>query len=215
MILVQGAMGSAANYSELAAALACSFTVLMPNRRGRAMSPHCYQLRHSVDQDVEDVGAVRDASGARFVFGLSSGAMIALQSARRLPSIEKAALYEPPFYPRDIDRQGGSSIQSRGGPGRFRLGPGDGRTDRWTGAASASLASEASCAPAHGLLLRRDAKTPRRHLPAAGTTRADHALRLRRGRGHAKHDRVVVGPSQARSGPERNTQPALPSGCSG
>ena len=106
LILVQGAMGSAANYSELAQALACSFTVLMPDRRGRGMSPHRYQRRHSVDQDVEDVAAVRDASDARFVFGLSSGAMIALQSARRLSSIEKAALYEPPFYPRDIDRQG-------------------------------------------------------------------------------------------------------------
>ena len=46
------------------------------------------------------------ASGARFIFGLSSGAMIALEAARRLLAIEKAALYEPPFYPQDIDRHG-------------------------------------------------------------------------------------------------------------
>ena len=62
LILAQGAMSSAANYSELAEALACSFTVLVPDRRGRGISPHCYQPTHSVDQDVEDVGAVQNAS---------------------------------------------------------------------------------------------------------------------------------------------------------
>ena len=106
LILVQGAMGAAAHYSDLAQALSGCFTVLIPDRRGRGMSPLPYRPGHDVARDVEDVGAVQAASGARFVFGLSSGAMIALEAARRLPAIEKAALYEPPFYPRDIDRHG-------------------------------------------------------------------------------------------------------------
>lgn len=106
LILVQGAMGSAAHYSDLAKALSRFFTVLVPDRRGRGMSPLPYRPGHDVGRDVEDVGAVQTASGARFVFGLSSGAMIALEAARRLPAIEKAALYEPPFYPRGIDRHG-------------------------------------------------------------------------------------------------------------
>jgi hypothetical protein len=35
---------------------------------------------------------------AHFVFGLSSGAIITLEASRVLPSIRKAAVYEPPLY---------------------------------------------------------------------------------------------------------------------
>lgn len=106
LILVQGAMGAVAHYSGLAEALSGFFTVLMPDRRGRGMSPLPYRPGHDVGRDVEDVEAVQAASDARFIFGLSSGAMIALEAARRLPAIERAALYEPPFYPQGIDRRG-------------------------------------------------------------------------------------------------------------
>ncbi len=106
LILVQGAMGSAAHYADLAEALSGFFTVLTPDRRGRGMSPLAYRPGHDVGRDVEDVEAVQAASGARFIFGLSSGAMIALEAARRLSAIESAALYEPPFYPHGIDRHG-------------------------------------------------------------------------------------------------------------
>ena len=104
LILVQGAMGSARNYRQLAQALARDFTVLLPDRRGRGMSPRPYDPQHRIDRDVEDVEAVRAASRGRFVFGLSSGAMIALRAAERLAGVEKAVVYEPPFYPGDIDR---------------------------------------------------------------------------------------------------------------
>lgn len=47
---------------------------------------------------MEDVDAVLAEVGASRVFGLSSGAMIALEAARTLPRITRAAVYEPPFY---------------------------------------------------------------------------------------------------------------------
>ncbi|MBE7162804.1 MAG: alpha/beta hydrolase, partial [Williamsia herbipolensis] len=53
------------------------------------------------------VRAVVDAtSGAAdtTLFGLSSGAVIALEAARTLPGIRRLAVYEPPFYRDGIDR---------------------------------------------------------------------------------------------------------------
>jgi hypothetical protein len=47
---------------------------------------------------VEDLDSVLAETGAEFVFGLSSGAIITVESARVLGRIRKAAVYEPPFY---------------------------------------------------------------------------------------------------------------------
>ncbi|WP_438040894.1 alpha/beta fold hydrolase [Sorangium sp. So ce128] len=98
VILVQGAMGTAANYDQLARALANDFTVYVPDRRGRGMSPREYDAGHSIEREVEDLEGLLSRSGARLVFGLSSGAIITLEAARALPSVRKAAVYEPPFY---------------------------------------------------------------------------------------------------------------------
>jgi len=97
VVLVQGAGGDARNYDELAEALAAQFTVLVPDRRGRGMSPRPYDGTHDIARDVEDVDAVLAATGADRVFGLSSGAMIALEAARTLPRVARTAVYEPPF----------------------------------------------------------------------------------------------------------------------
>jgi hypothetical protein len=53
---------------------------------------------HSIQNDVEDLESLLTHAGAHFVFGLSSGAIITLEASRILPSIRKAAVYEPPFY---------------------------------------------------------------------------------------------------------------------
>ncbi|WP_123975798.1 alpha/beta fold hydrolase [Streptomyces sp. Ag109_O5-1] len=75
--------------------LADTFTVVVPDRRGRGLSPHPYTPDYTVDDDVHDLDAVLQATGARFVYGLSSGAGITLKAALALPGIEKIALYEP------------------------------------------------------------------------------------------------------------------------
>lgn len=98
MVLVQGAMGTAEDYGELAEALAPHFTVHALDRRGRGLSPRHYDTGHTIDRDVEDVDAVLAATSAGRVFGLSSGAVIALEAAKMLPRVTRAAVYEPPFY---------------------------------------------------------------------------------------------------------------------
>ncbi len=91
-------MGTAYNYHQLATHLASDFTVYVPDRRGRGMSPREYSPGHTVQNDVEDLESVLTNVDARFVFGLSSGAIIALEASRIVPSIRKAIIYEPPFY---------------------------------------------------------------------------------------------------------------------
>ena len=76
LIIVQGAMGVIVNYHELAKALSHDFTVNVPERRGRPLSPKEYTPDHNIEKDVEDVSCVINVSGASCVFGLSSGAIV-------------------------------------------------------------------------------------------------------------------------------------------
>ena len=102
IVLVQGAMGTARNYHQLATSLSGRFTVYVPDRRGRGLSPRPYDAQHSIERDVEDVCGLLKHTGAKYLFGLSSGAMIVLESLRRKLPIERAVVYEPPFYPDGI-----------------------------------------------------------------------------------------------------------------
>ncbi len=98
LVLVQGAMGSVYNFHQLAVALADTFTVYVPDRRGRGMSDLPYSKDYSVQKDVEDLAALLTKTGASLVFGLSSGALISLQAALTISGIHKVAIYEPPLY---------------------------------------------------------------------------------------------------------------------
>jgi pimeloyl-ACP methyl ester carboxylesterase len=97
IILVTGATAARADCVPLAATLAPHFTVYAYDRRGRGDSGDT--LPYAVAREVEDIEAVIDeAGGAAFVFGHSSGAVLALEAARALPAkITKLAVYEPPF----------------------------------------------------------------------------------------------------------------------
>lgn len=97
VMLVQGAMGSAQNFMQLAGALADSFTVYVPDRRGRGISGP-YGKDYSIQKEVEDMDALITKTGAHNVFGLSSGGIISLQAALTLPAIHKAAIYEPLLF---------------------------------------------------------------------------------------------------------------------
>jgi|tagenome__1003787_1003787.scaffolds.fasta_scaffold20980865_6 pimeloyl-ACP methyl ester carboxylesterase len=98
LVLVQGTMGTAHNFHDLADALVDSFTVVLPDRRGRGHSGPG-RSPYALTREIEDLAAVLDATGARRVFGLSSGAIIALWAARRLDPVEAVAAYEPPLFP--------------------------------------------------------------------------------------------------------------------
>jgi pimeloyl-ACP methyl ester carboxylesterase len=94
VVLVHGAMESAQSHMQLAEALADAFTVYLPDRRGRGLSGP-YGADYSMQKEVDDVAALLAEVDAHRVFGVSSGGLICLQAALALPTIHKAALYEP------------------------------------------------------------------------------------------------------------------------
>ena len=82
--------------AQLAALLAPRFTVFNYGRRGRGDGD---TKPHAAEREVEDLEALMaQAGGPASVFGISSGAIVALEAARRLP-ITKLALFEPPIMP--------------------------------------------------------------------------------------------------------------------
>jgi pimeloyl-ACP methyl ester carboxylesterase len=99
LIIVDGALGSRAMGfgSELASLLAGDLTVYNYDRRGRNESGDTKP--YAVEREVEDIEALIDGTGgSAFVYGISSGAALALEAAARLGGKVKAlALYEPPY----------------------------------------------------------------------------------------------------------------------
>jgi len=96
LAIVHGAMESASSHLELAIALSGSHTVHLLDRRGRGMSgPH--RSSHDLSTEVDDLAAVLDATGAGDVFGVSSGAIVALEATLRLPQVRRVAIFEPPL----------------------------------------------------------------------------------------------------------------------
>jgi pimeloyl-ACP methyl ester carboxylesterase len=80
----------------LAPLLAEHFTVINYDRRGRGDSKDT--APYSVEREIEDLEAlIEEAGGSAHVFGISSGAALALEAANRGLAIDKLALYEAPF----------------------------------------------------------------------------------------------------------------------
>jgi pimeloyl-ACP methyl ester carboxylesterase len=94
VVLLHGSNESARSHTQLALALADTFTVYLPDRRGRGLSgPH--RPDHGIRTEAEDLQAVLTGSGAQKVFGVSVSALIALEAARTQPAIRQIAAYEP------------------------------------------------------------------------------------------------------------------------
>jgi len=102
LILVHGGMQSSQSFMALGKALASEFTVYIPDRRGRGLSGP-FGANHSLSADAEDMQALVQQTGAQNIFGLSSGAVITLQTALIEPSLKKIALYEPPIVVNGVD----------------------------------------------------------------------------------------------------------------
>ncbi|RKN22385.1 alpha/beta fold hydrolase [Micromonospora musae] len=93
VVIVHGGGVTVEPYRRLAAALAERCTVHLYNRRGRADAP-ARREPYSVEQEIEDLGAVLAQTRARAVVGHSSGGFIALRAALTMP-IARLALYDP------------------------------------------------------------------------------------------------------------------------
>lgn len=94
IVLIHGAMESGESHIELARALAQTFTIYLPDRRGRGLSGP-FGSGYSLRMEVEDVEALLAATGAHDIFGVSSGGIVALEAALTLPAVERAAVFEP------------------------------------------------------------------------------------------------------------------------
>jgi pimeloyl-ACP methyl ester carboxylesterase len=97
VVLLHGASSSGYNHVQQAEILADAFTVYVPDRRGRGLSGP-FAKNYSIQDDVDDLDVLLAQTGARNVFGLSSGAIITLEAALSLPAIINAAIYEPPLF---------------------------------------------------------------------------------------------------------------------
>src|SRR6476620_1784829 len=97
LILVDGAFGNRefGPNGPLAKLLAESFTVYTYDRRGRGDSGDT--LPYAIEREVEDLQAViTEAGGSANLYGISSGAGLALEATNRGLPIKKLALYEAP-----------------------------------------------------------------------------------------------------------------------
>jgi pimeloyl-ACP methyl ester carboxylesterase len=100
LILVGGALSDRKlnGDTSLVGGLNDHFTVYTYDRRGRGESGDTPP--YSVDREIEDLTAlIERAGGSAYLYGVSSGAALALQTAAKLgPSrVSKLAMYEPPY----------------------------------------------------------------------------------------------------------------------
>jgi pimeloyl-ACP methyl ester carboxylesterase len=99
VIMVGGALTSRSDFAEqrLAKLLGPKFTVVNYDRRGRGDSTDTPPYSPSLE--VEDIEALVDELGGTvFLYGISSGAALALRAARALGKrITKLAVYEPAY----------------------------------------------------------------------------------------------------------------------
>jgi pimeloyl-ACP methyl ester carboxylesterase len=99
LILVDGALcyRSFGPMPGLAKLLASNFSVTIYDRRGRGESSN--SRPYALEREVEDLQALINATGgSAFVYGISSGACLALETAIRLgKQVGKLAMYEAPY----------------------------------------------------------------------------------------------------------------------
>jgi pimeloyl-ACP methyl ester carboxylesterase len=97
VILVVGALATRVNHHKLAKLLSNDFTVYNYDRRGRGDSGNNQQ--YAVQREIEDIEAIIDkAGGSAYLYGISSGACLALEAAAALGAkVKKLAIYEPPY----------------------------------------------------------------------------------------------------------------------
>lgn len=95
LVLVHGAWNWGQHWLGVAEELATSHGCWVMDRRARASSGDGDD--YSFDREIEDIAAVLEAAGPdASLLGHSSGAIYALEAARRTP-VERLVLYEPPL----------------------------------------------------------------------------------------------------------------------
>jgi pimeloyl-ACP methyl ester carboxylesterase len=110
LIIVHGGLETWRSYSELAEMLSDTFTVYVPDRRGRGLSSPPGP-EYGMRTEVDDIEILARETGARFIFGVSSGALISLQASLQTRGLfKKAAIFEPPLL---VDRERFNTLYER------------------------------------------------------------------------------------------------------
>lgn len=112
VVIVGGAFNTRSSPASLVPLLTGRMTVVAYDRRGRgdstdsAATPHpagfdladTADHRAAIAREVADLQAVMDAvGGTAMLYGHSSGAALALETAAVTPSVRRVAAYEPPY----------------------------------------------------------------------------------------------------------------------
>ncbi|MFD5027939.1 alpha/beta fold hydrolase [Streptomyces sp. NPDC058373] len=112
LVLVGGAMTTGEHAAPLAGLLAGDFAVVTYDRRGRGRSGDTRP--YTVHREVEDLAKVVGAVGApAALYGVSSGAALALHAASAGLPVSRIALYEPPFTIGEADPSRREAYRSR------------------------------------------------------------------------------------------------------
>lgn len=123
VILIGGAFCDRSFAGPLAMLLESDFTVVTYDRRGRGDSGDTPP--YAVSRELEDLDTVITATGgSAYVFGGSSGAVLAFEAAAHGLAVRKLAMVEPP-YRADEGRSanGGSAAGGRGTAGGRQPAP--------------------------------------------------------------------------------------------
>ncbi len=95
LIICHGGGRISQNYEKLAMELSDTFTVYIPDRRGRGLSgPEGRD--YNMEKATDDLVKVIMLTSAEYIFGHSAGALIALETMLKRP-VKKLAVYEPPI----------------------------------------------------------------------------------------------------------------------
>jgi pimeloyl-ACP methyl ester carboxylesterase len=97
VILVHGGMEAAKSHIDLAIVLSNFFTVYMYDRRGRGESDKFDVNEYCMENEVKDLSALITTTESKNIFGISTGALIVLQTLLVNPMVEKVVIYEQPL----------------------------------------------------------------------------------------------------------------------
>jgi pimeloyl-ACP methyl ester carboxylesterase len=100
LLMISGAGGDAGYYSQAAAMLEDSFTVITYDRRGNSRSTGGNDAPFSIAEQARDAKSLIDefADGRAVVFGNSGGAIIGLALAAAFPAVVEGLIaHEPPI----------------------------------------------------------------------------------------------------------------------
>lgn len=97
IVLVDAALADRSGSAKLTVPLSEKFTVINYDRRGRGKSTD--KQPYAIEREIEDIEALIDATGgSAFLFGSSSGSVLALDAANKLVhKVRGLVMYEPPF----------------------------------------------------------------------------------------------------------------------